>query len=266
MPRAGDFSTKSLPAGPASRQPDRVELLGVPVDRCTRQEALARCEAAIAEASDPLQIVTLNPEMVMQARRQPELRRAIRDSGLVLADGAGVVWACRRLGAPVPERIAGVDFLGDLAEMARQHVWSVFLLGAGPGVAEAAAKALKRDHPGLLIGGTWEGSACVDEAQAICARVQESGAQVLAVAFGVPKQDLWLSRHLSQSGALVGIGVGGSLDYLAGQVPRAPLLLRRLGLEWTFRLVRQPWRLPRMLRAAPFFWETISDSRKGTQA
>jgi N-acetylglucosaminyldiphosphoundecaprenol N-acetyl-beta-D-mannosaminyltransferase len=238
----------------------------VPVDRCTRQEALARCEAAIDEGSDPLQIVTLNPEMVMQARRQPELRRAIRHSGLILPDGAGVVWACRRLGAAVPERITGVDFLGELAEMAREHDWPVFLLGAGPGVAEAAARALERNHPGLRVGGTWEGSARADQAQAICARVQASGAQVLAVAFGVPKQDLWLARHLGRSGARVGIGVGGSLDYLAGRVPRAPLLLRRLGLEWSFRLARQPWRLPRMLRAAPFFWATIRETRKRTRA
>jgi N-acetylglucosaminyldiphosphoundecaprenol N-acetyl-beta-D-mannosaminyltransferase len=230
------------------------------VDRRSRQEALDLCEAAVLGRSQPLQVVTLNPEMIMQARRQPELSRAIRHSGLILPDGAGVVWACRRLGVAVPERIAGVDFLGDLADMAREHNWPVFLLGAGTGVAQAAAKALERDHPGLRVGGTLEGSARSDEAAAICARVRESGAQVLAVAFGVPKQELWLSRHLGQSGAHVGIGVGGSLDYLAGRVPRAPMMLRRLGLEWTFRLARQPWRLPRMLRGAPFFWEMLNET------
>jgi N-acetylglucosaminyldiphosphoundecaprenol N-acetyl-beta-D-mannosaminyltransferase len=237
--------------------------LGLPVDRRTRQEALALCEAAILEGAAPLQVVTLNPEMVMQARRQPELSRAIRHSGLVLPDGAGVAWACRRLGAPVAERIVGVDFLGDLADMARTHDWPIFLLGAASGVAEAAASALEREHPGLRIGGALQGSARSDQAQEICTRVRESGAQVLAVAFGVPKQELWLSRHLRESGARVGIGVGGSLDYLAGRVPRAPRVLRRLGLEWTFRLVRQPWRLPRMLRGAPFFWETLRQAGRG---
>jgi N-acetylglucosaminyldiphosphoundecaprenol N-acetyl-beta-D-mannosaminyltransferase len=232
------------------------------VDRCTREEALARCEAAIVRGADPLQVVTLNPEMVMQARQQPELSQAIRNSGLILADGAGVAWACRRLGAAVPQRIAGVDFLGDLAEMARKRNWAIFLLGAGAGVAEAAAGALEREHPGLRIAGTWEGSPRSEQAPAICARVQASGAKVLAVAFGVPRQELWLSGHLGETGAQVGIGVGGSLDYLAGRVPRAPAALRGLGLEWAFRLARQPWRLPRMLRGAPFFWETIRESRK----
>ena len=266
MPRAGDSSTTSIPAGPASPPPGRAELLGVPVDRRSRREALALCESAILEGGEPLQVVTLNPEMVMQARRQPELSRAIRNSALILPDGAGVAWACRRLGSPVAERIAGVDFLGDLADMARAHNWPIFLLGAGPGVAEAAATALQRDHPGLRIGGALEGSARADQAQAICALVRESGAQVLAVAFGVPKQELWLSSNLSQSGARVGIGVGGSLDYLAGRVPRAPRVLRRLGLEWTFRLVRQPWRLPRMVRGAPFFWETLWETGKRSRS
>jgi N-acetylglucosaminyldiphosphoundecaprenol N-acetyl-beta-D-mannosaminyltransferase len=233
----------------------------VPVDRCTRKEALARCEAAIVKGGDPLQVVTLNPEMVMQARRQPELSQAIRNAGLILPDGAGVAWASRRLGAAVPERIAGVDFLQDLAEMARDHTWPVFLLGAGPGVAKAAGDALERDHPGLRVGGTWEGSPRPEQAPAICARVEASGAKVLAVAFGVPQQEIWLSRHLGQSGARVGIGVGGAFDYLADRVPRAPSALRRMGLEWGFRLARQPWRLPRMLRAAPFFWETLRESR-----
>jgi N-acetylglucosaminyldiphosphoundecaprenol N-acetyl-beta-D-mannosaminyltransferase len=158
-----------------------------------------------------------------------------------------------------------VDFLGDLADMARAHNWPIFLLGAASGVAEAAAIALERDHPGLRIGGALEGSARADLAQEICARVRESGAQVLAVAFGVPKQELWLSRHLGESGARVGIGVGGSLDYLAGRVPRAPAVLRRLGLEWTFRLARQPWRLPRMLRGAPFFWETLRQTGRSAR-
>lgn len=225
------------------------------MDRCTVAEALASCEGAITGGGPPLQVVTLNPEMIMQARRQPELAQAIRQAGLVLPDGAGVVWGARRLGAALPDRIAGADFLGLLADLARQRNCSLFLLGAAPGVAEAAARRLQGEHSGLRIAGTWAGSPATSEAATICTRIRDSGATLLAVAFGVPQQDLWISRHLDASGARVGIGVGGTLDYLAGKVPRAPVMLRRMGLEWAFRLVRQPWRLPRMLRGGRFFWE-----------
>lgn len=240
-----------------------MEVLGVPLDHCTLRQALARCESAAGGDSAPLQVVTLNPEMVMQARRNSALAQAIRRAGLVLPDGAGVVWASRRLGSPVPGRVAGADFVQELAQMAQARGWSIFLLGGRPGVAEAAAGALQRDHPGLLVGGVWAGSPAAAEAEAICTRVRSSGARVLAVAFGVPAQDVWLSRHLEQTGAGVGIGVGGTLDYLAGRVPRAPNAVRAAGLEWFFRLLRQPWRLPRMLRGAPFFWEVLRSSRGG---
>ncbi|MGC1185173.1 MAG: WecB/TagA/CpsF family glycosyltransferase [Candidatus Dormiibacterota bacterium] len=264
MPGAGVSST-SLPPGPLIEGSARLELLGIPVDRCTLAGALDRCERAVTEGGRPLQVVTLNPEMIMQARRQPELAQAIRQAGLVLPDGAGVIWGARRLGAALPDRIAGADFLELLADMAAQRNWSLFLLGAAPGVAEAAGQRLQGEHSGLRIAGTWAGSPEGSEAAAICARVRESGATLLAVAFGVPEQDLWISHHLDASGARIGIGVGGTLDYLAGRVPRAPIMLRRMGLEWTFRLVRQPWRLPRMLRGGRFFWAIWRDASRARQ-
>ncbi len=232
------------------------------MDRCTRRQALERCEAATT--SNPLQVVTLNPEMVMQARRQPELAQAIRAAGLILPDGAGVVWASRRLRSPVSARIAGADFLADLAGMAAAQGGSIFLLGGAPGVAEAAAQTLQLEYPGLQVAGVWSGSPAADEAPVIVSRIRSAGATLLAVAFGVPQQDLWLARHLAATGARVGIGVGGTLDYLAGRVPRAPAVLRRAGLEWSFRLARQPWRLPRMLRGAPFFWAVARESHRSS--
>ncbi|MGH7609356.1 MAG: WecB/TagA/CpsF family glycosyltransferase [Candidatus Dormibacteria bacterium] len=247
---------------PPAASPPRLELLGVPVDRCTRSEALSRCRQALRGSGPGLQVVTLNPEMVMEARRQPRLAAVIRAAGLVLADGAGVVWASRRLRAPVPERITGADFLVELAELSGELGGGTFLLGGAPGVAETAAGRLVRARPRARVAGTWAGSADPGEAAEICQRIRSSGALVLAVAFGVPAQDLWLAENLGRSGARVGIGVGGTLDYLAGQVPRAPRALRRLGLEWAFRLVRQPWRLPRMARGAPFFFEAWRYSRE----
>ncbi len=225
------------------------------MDGCTKEQALARCERVLASgaAAEAVQIVTLNPEMVMRARRDPDFKEAVLTAGLVLADGAGISWAARRLGSPLPERIPGVDMLVALCELAARRGWSVYLLGAGPGVAEEAGARLRAMIPGLLIAGSTSGTRLESEAESTAAAIRASGARILAVAFGAPHQDLWLQRHLRATGCAVGMGVGGSFDYLSGRVRRAPGRLRRMGLEWAFRLLRQPWRLPRMLRGAPFF-------------
>ncbi|MHB1525284.1 MAG: WecB/TagA/CpsF family glycosyltransferase [Candidatus Dormibacteria bacterium] len=248
-------SSTSASTATTARLGPRLELLGVPVDRCTREQALAVCAAALRAPGEdpPLQVVTLNPEMVMRARRESELALAVRGAGLVLADGMGVVWAARRVGSPLPERIPGVDFLGALCSLEAVRPEGVFLLGAGPGVAEAAGRRLVERHPGLRLAGCASGSPAEAEASALVQQVRESGARLLAVAFGVPAQEIWLGRHLQRTGCRVGIGVGGSLDYLSGRVPRAPEWLRRAGLEWSFRLLRQPRRLPRMVRGSAFF-------------
>ncbi len=243
---------------PGSPQP----VLGVPVHPLPRAEALARCAEAIAArraGGAPLQVVTLNPEMVMAARRLPDLEAIIGRAGLVIPDGAGIAWASRLLGRPLPERIPGVDLLQELAAQAVPAGWRLFLLGSGPGVAAAAAAALERAHPGLQVAGTAAGSPDPGDAPALVEAVRAARTDLLAVAFGVPWQERWLARHLVASGAGVGIGVGGSLDYLGGRVPRAPQWLRRRGLEWAYRLLRQPWRLPRMARGSVFFWQVWRD-------
>lgn len=230
------------------------------MDLLDRRQAGELCRGRLRDrGSDPLQVVTLNPEMVMEARRRPELREAVRSAGLVLADGWGITWGARRLGRQVPERIPGVDFLVDLCRLCAELELSVFLLGAGPGVAEAAFSRLRELAPGLALAGCL--SPRVSEAGAAAPLVRASGAALVAVAFGVPGQDLWLHRHLRESGCRVGVGVGGSLDYLSGRVRRAPAPLRRLGLEWAWRLARQPWRLPRMARGAPYFWRVWREAR-----
>ena len=246
---------RPTPAETSSSGPPgaRTEILGVPVDAVGREEALSRCERVLAQgaAAQPLQIVTLNPEMVMWARRDPTFREVVRRSGLVLADGAGISWAARWLGRPLPERVPGVDLLFELCSLCARRGWSVYLLGAAPGVAQEAAERLRAEIPGLLVAGCGSGSP--EEAESTAEEIRARGARLLAVAFGAPRQELFLGQHLAATGCAVGIGVGGSFDYLSGRVRRAPAAMRQRGLEWLFRLVRQPWRLPRMLRAAPFF-------------
>ena len=257
MPSTGAAPALVAP-GPAAVPVAALPVLGIPVHPLPRATALARCAAAIAGrggGGPPLQVVTLNPEMVMAARRLPDLAQIIGRAGLVIPDGAGIAWASRRLGRPVPERIPGVELLDELAARAVAANWRLFLLGSGPGVAAAAAAALERAHPGLRVAGTAAGSPDAAEAPALVQAIRAARADLLAVAFGVPEQERWLARHLAATGAGVGIGVGGSLDYLAGRVPRAPLWLRSHGLEWAYRLLRQPWRLPRMVRGSAFFWQ-----------
>lgn len=241
----------------------RLELLGVPVDACTKTEALQRCAAAVERTGPPLQVVTLNPEMVMQARRNRELGDVIRCAGLVLADGSGITWATSHLGRPLPERIPGVDFLQALCAEAALRQWGVFLLGAAPGVAAEAGRKLVSQSPGLRVSGTASGSKGEGEAAELCRRVRDSGADLVAVAFGVPGQELWLGRHLAETGCRLGMGVGGALDYISGRVPRAPLWMRRAGFEWSFRLLRQPARLPRMLLGSLFFAAVWSSAKGG---
>ncbi len=238
----------------------RIELLGVPVDVLGGERAAELCRERLEnESSPPLQVVTLNPEMVMAANRTPELAAAIRGAGLVLADGWGIVWAARRMGRPLPERIPGVDFLVELCRDCARLDRSVFLLGSAPGVGELAFQRLLQLAPGLRLAGCL--SPGREEAERAAPLVRSSGAGLLAVALGVPAQDLWLHRHLEESGCRVGIGVGGSLDYLSGRVGRAPAPLRRAGLEWAYRLLRQPWRLPRMARGSRFFWRVWREAR-----
>ncbi len=251
MPRARPAGSRACPP-----EPPVLRVLGLPVHRCSRTETLDRLADAVERGragAGSLQVVTLNPEICMQARRRPELAAVVGRAGLVLADGHGLVWASRRLGYTPLERVAGVDLLEDLAGLAARRGWRLFLLGAAPGVAAAAAARLVSRHPGLAVAGTAAGSADPAEAPRLAAAIAAVHPDILAVAFGAPRQELWLDQHLRATGAAVGIGVGGSLDVIAGRVRRAPLLLRERGLEWAWRLGRQPGRLPRMLRAAPFF-------------
>lgn len=197
-------------------------------------------------------MVTLNPEMVMRARRDPGLARVIRAARLVTADGVGVVWALRLAGQPIPERVTGVDLALALAERATERGDPIYLLGAAPGTAQAAARALTSHFPSLRIAGAWGGSPQPSDDAEATTRIRTSGARLALVAYGAPAQELWIARNLPTLPGVTALGVGGALDMLAGSVPRAPRWLRAVGLEWLYRLARQPWRWRRML-ALPRF-------------
>ncbi len=224
----------------------RLEVLGVQVDRVDSRQALELIEAML-ETPACKQVVTLNPEYVMRANREPELMRILNGAELSVPDGMGIVWASRLLGRPLQGRVTGTGLLPEIGRICAARGQSLFLLGGQPGVAELAAARLRERFPGLVIAGVSSNDpGAVTDPQTV-ELINNSGAEVLAVAYGCPKQDFWIDRNRGKLTAVrVAIGVGGALDFISGQVPRAPRALRRRGLEWLFRLYLEPARARRM--------------------
>jgi N-acetylglucosaminyldiphosphoundecaprenol N-acetyl-beta-D-mannosaminyltransferase len=236
--------------------PRAVRILDIEIDVVTLPEAVAMIAAAIdarrGHGGPVFQVATVNPEFVMLARSDQDFRRILQSVSLRVPDGVGLNIAARILGLERPGRVPGVELVDALSVSAARRGDSIFLLGGAPGVAEAAGARLVRDHPGLKIAGTHTGPPDESGDADSLAAVRESGAGILLVAYGAPQQERWLARNLEPSGATAGIGVGGTFDYLGGRVRRAPAWMRRAGLEWLFRLLRQPWRARRQL-ALPRF-------------
>lgn len=234
---------------------DRIRILGIPVDALTRREALTRCAQMLGEPRLH-HVVTANPELVLAASRDALVREVVGKGSLVVPDGVGLRWAARQYGQHLPERIPGVELVRDLVQLAAAHGQLVFLVGGREGVAVAAAAQLRHDIPGARVTAfdrTHSAEAPPDELWAELARVQPA---VLFVAYGQPRQELWVDRHwgrLTAAGVRVAMGVGGSFDVLSGRLPRAPRWMRDRSLEWLWRLLREPRRLPRILRATVVF-------------
>lgn len=239
-----------------ARLPDSLNILGVRVDDVTYDETLERVAAFIAEGS-PHQMATVNPEFIMTAQHDVEFRNVLNSTALNLPDGIGVVWAARRLKRALRMRVAGVDTVERIAQMG----WKVFLLGAAEGVADKTAEVLKARYADFDCVGTFSGSPRVEYETAIIERIRAAAPDVLFVAYGAPAQDKWIARNLSRLNAPLCMGVGGAFDFIAGVTRRAPLWMQRLGLEWLYRLLKQPWRVRRMLVLPRFAWRVWRDSR-----
>ena len=240
-------------------KPTSAEVLGVRVDCVTVSQALDRC-IQLLNTDGHNQVVTLNSEFVMYAQHDASFRALVRETDLVVPDGAGIVWAVRRQGKANIERVTGVDLMQDLCIQAAQQQIAVFLLGAAPGIAAQAAATLQAKIPGLVIAGTAVGAPDPDQAPGLCAQVRESGAGMLFVAFGCPAQDFWIQKYQEETGARLAMGVGGSFDYVSGTVARAPLWIQRMNLEWCYRLVRQPWRWRRQRVLIAYLWKVLREN------
>jgi N-acetylglucosaminyldiphosphoundecaprenol N-acetyl-beta-D-mannosaminyltransferase len=231
-----------------------VGVLGVRVDDVTYAEALDLIAAYIT-ARAPRQIATVNPEFIVAAQTDAAFRDILNRTALNLPDGIGVLWAARRLGHPLRERVAGVDVVEQIAQRASQEGWRVFLLGAAEGVARKVAEVWQARYPNIAIAGAFSGSPRSGEEEAIVERIRAARPDVLFVAYGAPAQDKWIARNLLRLNVPACMGVGGAFDFIAGVTRRAPRWMQRLGLEWLHRLIRQPWRWRRMLALPRFAWQ-----------
>lgn len=245
----GTASERSVEAGLQPAFPS-VSVLGLPVHDVDLPRAaewvLARARAGTGPQGTVI-AASFNPELVMRAQEEEPAARALLAADLRFPDGIGAVWAARRQGAYTMQRVPGIE-LGDrvLAGAAAEGL-SLFLLGAAPGVAEEAAARLAEIHPGLQVVGWHHGYFSIEEEAGVVAAIRASGARILLVAMGAPRQEIFLQRHRRELGAAVGLGLGGSFDVWSGRVRRAPAVTRRLGLEWLYRLVSDPRRVRRQL-------------------
>ena len=239
---------------------NRVQILGVGVDPVTMVEAIERIEEFYS-ARVPKLIATANAEMLMRSTHDEELRAILNSADLVVPDGAGTVWAAHHLGYEMPERVAGYDLAQELMRRAPERGRRIYFFGSAPGVAEKARAKAEKLYPGISIVGTRNGFFTAEDEPEIISAIKKAQPDLLLAALGVPKQEKWLAAHLNELNVPVSIGVGGTLDVMAGVMKRAPVWMQRAKLEWLFRAMLQPKRAGRLL-ALPKFVFKVHASKK----
>jgi N-acetylglucosaminyldiphosphoundecaprenol N-acetyl-beta-D-mannosaminyltransferase len=216
------------------------------IDSVTSDEALAAVESLVSAGRGGA-VFTPNVDHVMIASEDPGLRAAYARVDLSIPDGMPIVWASRLLGTPIPERVAGSDFVPRVLERAARHGWRVYFLGGAPGAAERAREKLRQSLPDLNVVGLdaprFDPAAPWDRQAGVVVRVREAKPDIVLVGFGAPKQERWIDRARDELPPMVFFGVGATIDFLAGDLPRAPRWMARSGLEWLYRLSREPKRL-----------------------
>lgn len=238
----------------------RTDVLGVGFDNVTKAEAVERALELI-DAREGRYVVTPNPEIVMLAKENPALKEALAGADIVLPDGAGIVKGAAILGRPMKEKVPGIDFACGVMARLAERGGSVYLFGAKPGVAEAAAETLRTKFPGLVISGTSNGYFSDDGP--IIEKIKDAAPDFLLVCLGAPKQELWMAKMSGKLPVGLMVGLGGSLDVFAGTVKRAPEAWQKLDLEWLYRLLKEPRRIGRMMKLPLFVIEAAGERLRG---
>lgn len=221
------------------------EVLGILFDDLTRQEA-AQAGASLLEENKFHYVVTPNPEFILAAEKDREFRQVLNGADLVLPDGIGVVYSAKIQGTPLKERVPGIEFAADMLACLNKTGGRLYLLGAKPGVAEEAGQRILSQYPNITLCGVQDGY--FKDEEAVLLKVAAARPDLLFVCLGAPKQEKWMARWGRHTGARLAVGLGGALDVFAGTVERAPESWRRLGLEWAYRLKKEPRRAGRMAK------------------
>ena len=238
----------------------RVDVLGVAFDNVTMDEAVDKA-LELLEQDGPHLAVTPNPEIVQRAGKDPEFADILSKADLVIPDGVGVIYAAKILGRPLRARVPGIDFAAALLGRAAGAGKRLFLLGAAPGVAEQAAVNLRAAYPGLVVCGTHDGYFKEDDP--VADAIREARADIVFVCLGAPKQEKWVAANGGAAGARLYIGLGGAMDVFAGKVERAPEKFQKLGLEWLYRLMKEPSRIGRMSKLPLFLVSAVGARIRG---
>lgn len=234
-------------------------ILGIKINPLNFDQVLAKVASFLQDGRQH-QIVTVNPEFVMAAQYDNDFKQILNDADLSVADGVGLVWASRLLGTSIKDRVTGTDLVDKLAKEGERQGWRFFFLGGQSGSGEAASKMLRVRYPNLQLAGFFEGDGSEAGDDNTLAAVKKAGEiDILLVAYGHPKQEKWIKRNLKKTGVKLAIGVGGAFNYLSGRSNRPPEWLRQIGLEWLYRLVKEPWRLKRQLVLPKFVWLVLKE-------
>lgn len=238
---------------------DIINILDIPVDRISMEEATRRISEFVNSTSYHM-VFTPNPEIVMLAKDNKDFKAVMKRADLIVPDGIGVVLASKILNDSLPERVAGYDLVQNTMKQAVDKGYRYYFLGSKPGVAEMAAEKMRSQYPGIQIVGTHDGYFTEEQVPEIIEEINNSNANILLVALGAPRQELWIDQYRDQLQHIrVAIGVGGSLDGMAGIVKRAPEFFQKVGLEWFYRLISQPTRAKRMMILPKFVVEVYKE-------
>ncbi len=241
---------------------DSIRLHGMRVDRVDMDGALALIGGFIASGGPPRHVLTADASMVVTAAEDPEFARIADKADLVTPDGAGILWAAKRVGAPIPAKVSGVDLSARLCQLSAEKGWRIFFFGAAPGVAEEAAARIRARFPGANVVGWRDGFFGPSDEPAVVEQIKAARPDVLLVALGIPKQEKFIDRHKAALGVPVSIGVGGTFDVFSGAVKRAPVWMQNSGLEWAYRLASNPKKISKVALLPRFALMTLRAERK----